>query len=456
MNYRSCRISNILSRLGQLAAIVLFITACTGESNLPTASGDAAFRMINAIPTSPSLAFLIEERAIGSAEYKAASAPATYDNLKYTFNFEAFLAGEITRSRLASMDIDVERDLEYTFLVSGPLATPTITLWESARREWAGTETDFQARFAHTAESLGPVDVYFLAPGVAPAPGLEAGTLSFTQVLPPLDYAAGDYAVIFTTAGDANDILFTSNTLTPAAQSGFVISLFDADANDVGPFAVRQFGDVGGSANLVDAGSSPTIRLFHATPNLETADVYTDELLAEQLSSGHAFRDVTGDLPLAAGAYTLTYTAAGNVGSILLEDDVSILQGNHYDFYVVGEIGALNGIQQIPDRRSVETLVKFSFLHTATNHDSVDLYIVTAGSDIAESQPRIANLTIGSSPANLSLQAGDFELYLTTNQEKTVLAGPIAFSPQLGDVANFISYDNVDPAIADIVLIPQP
>ena len=456
MNYPGNRSCKTLFRIGHLAVIALLVTACTGETSLPVASGDADVRMINAIPTSPSLSFLIEERPIGTADYKGVSSPVTYDNLKYTFNIEAFLAGDATRSRLASMELDVINDFDYTFLVSGPLATPTLTLWETARREWAGTETVFQARFAHTAESLGPIDVYFQAPGIAPAAGLEAGTLAFTEVLPAFDYPAGDYVLIFTTAGDPNDILFTSNTVTPALQTGFLVSIFDADANDLGSVAVRLFGDSGGSTNLPDVNSTPTIRLFHATPNLETADIYTDELVTEQLLSDHAFRDVTGDLPLAAGSYTFTYTSAGNVGSILFEGDVAIQQGNHYDYYVVGEAGALLGIQEIPDRRSVETLVKFSFLHTATNHDSVDLYIVTAGTDIASVLPRIANLTIGSSSAGLSLQAGDFELYLTPRAEKTVLAGPIAFSPQVGDIANFISYDNVDPAIADVVMIPPP
>jgi hypothetical protein len=47
-------------------------------------------------------------------------------------------------------------------------------------------------------------------------------------------------------------------------------------------------------------------------------------------------------------------------------------------------------------------------------------------------------------------------LYLTPNGEKTVLAGPVAFSPVLGDIVYYIDYDNVDPAIADIVEIPLP
>ena len=43
-----------------------------------------------------------------------------------------------------------------------------------------------------------------------------------------------------------------------------------------------------------------------------------------------------------------------------------------------------------------------------------------------------------------------------TTGEKTVIAGPYRLDVALGDVVDFIVYDNVDPATADIVLIPNP
>lgn len=441
---------------GLLVCAALLLAACGGDSNLPTATGKSAFRIINSIPTSPSIALLIEERAIGSAEYKGISAPAEYDDLSYTFNFEAFLAGNTTRTRLGSMLIDVERDMEYTFLLSGQLATPNITLWQSEKREWQASDTGFRVRFAHTAESLGPIDVYFLAPGVVPAAGQEAGSLAFTEILPAIDYAAGDYVLTVTSAGNPGDILFTSTTLTPLAQAGLVISVFDADANDVWPLAVRQFPDSGGAGILIDVNSTPTVRLFHASSNMETADVYTDEALTSLLVANHAYRDVTPDLPLAADTYKFGYTAAGNVGSILFQGDVTLSANNHYDYYIVGEAGTLGRVLQVADRRPVETLAKFSFMHTATSHPLIDLYLVTAGTDIADVFPRLINLTVGIAPVTTSLQSGDFEMYVTTAGEKTVLAGPIAFSPQVGDILDYISYDNVDPAIIDVVQVPLP
>ena len=437
------------------AAIVAF-TGCTGESNRAKATGTANFRAINAIPTSPTFSVLIEERLIGTADYKDASSPSSFDDLDYVFNFEVILAGDLTRSRVASTAVATERDKAYTFLLSGDIAAPAVNVWEYDRREWEGTETVFQGRFAHTAESLGPIDVYFQPTGTPPALGMEAGTLSFSEILPTVDYPEGEYEVILTTAGDPGDVLFTSSPLTPVVQAGFILAVFDADANDLDPISVRILNDSGGVSAVPDVNSTPTIRFYHASSNLETSDVYSDEMLMDQILADHAYRDVTGDMPIDSGTYPLTYTAVGNTGAILHENTASIFSGSRSHFYVVGEMDALTSFQRIPDRRSVETLVKFSFLHAATNHDFVDLYVVEAGEVIDDLVPRIFNAAIGTPPVTVNLQEGDFELYLTTSGEKTVLAGPIPFSPVLGDVVEYISYDNVDPAIADLVAIPLP
>lgn len=432
------------------------LLACTGESSRPTASGTAAFRAINAMPTSPSVLVLIEERSIAGVDYKNATGVSTFDDLDYVFNFETVLAGDLLRTRVASVPVETVRDMEYTFVLSGAIASPTITVWEENRREWEETESVFQARFAHTAESLGPVDVYLQAPGIPPAMGMEAGSLAFTEVLPAVDYPEGDYVIIFTTAGDPSDILFTSATITPVVQTGFTVALFDSDANDVAAVSARLITDGGIVSSLVDENTMPTVRFYHAAASLLTSDIYIDEMLTDQILDTHAFRDVTGDIPVVAGTFPITYTEAGNIGTILFEGTASFFAGVHNHFYVVGETDALTSFIRIPDRRSVETLVKFGFLHTATNHDTVDLYIVETGADIAEAVPRFFSLPFGTAPVTANLQAGDYDIYLTTTGETTVLAGPIAFSPVLGDVVDYISYDNVDPAIADLVAIPLP
>ena len=434
----------------------LLLAACTGESSRPVATGKGQIRALNTMPTSPDVLFLIEERPIGSVVYATSAPQDDYDDLEYIFNFDAQFPDTLLRQRVASSAIKIEADREYTFLITGDLAAPTIIVWDEISRQWEGTETDFQVKFGHTAESLGPIDVYFAAPGIAPAAGEEKGTLSFGELLAPVDYEAGDFVYTITTAGNPNDVLFTSNAINTIPQFGFTITPFDATANDLGTLAVRILTDGGVVSGVSDANASSTIRFIHASANMDTADVYTDELLTDQILSNHAFRDVTDDIDLANGSYPITYTSVGNVGSILHESSVNILPASRVQFYVVGGDQALISFSLIPNRRSVETLVKLSFVHSAVNHTFVDLYIVEAGTDIEDVQPTLFAISVLNGAIGTSIATGDLEFYLTAATEKTPIVGPIALSTSLGDVLELISYDNVDPATADLIFIPLP
>ena len=86
--------------LGCIATVIF--AGCAGESNLPAATGEGRIRAINAIKTSPTLSVLIEERGLGTVAYKRSTPVATYDDLDYTFNVEAVLAGDILATRVAS------------------------------------------------------------------------------------------------------------------------------------------------------------------------------------------------------------------------------------------------------------------------------------------------------------------------------------------------------------------
>jgi hypothetical protein len=440
--------------LGCIATLLL--GACTGESSRPVATGKGAVRAINTIPTSPAISFLIEKRTIGLAEYSNATSRTNFDDLGYIFNFQALLPDSVFPQRIASSFVNVVKDNEYTFLITGDMAAPTIIVWEDPIRIWEGTETTFQARFSHTAESLGPIDVYFAAPGILPAAGQEIGTLAFGELLSAFEYEPGDFSYTVTTAGDPSDILFTSDVISPSSRVGILLTVFDSTANNPGPLAGRLFTDTGASNILADINILSTVRFIHASAALDPSDVFTDDLLLDQILTNHAYRDVTGDIDLASGVYTFTYTSVGNVGSILFEDDSIVPPSTHSQFYVFGKAGVQSGLLRVTDRRSVETLNKLTFVHTATNHPLVDFYIVNSGESIDDAFPRFIGVPPLAIPIDANIVEGEYDLYLTKFAEKTVIAGPVPASITLGEVLEYISYDNVDPATADLVLIPLP
>jgi len=52
-----------------VSACALLVSACTGDSDRPVATGEGTIRAMNTIPTAPEFTFLIEERTVGGVAY---------------------------------------------------------------------------------------------------------------------------------------------------------------------------------------------------------------------------------------------------------------------------------------------------------------------------------------------------------------------------------------------------
>jgi len=439
-----------------MAAFIL--GACAKESSLPKATGEGAIRALNAIPASPEIAFLIEERVIGSATTKSITATSVYDDLAYTFNFQTLLAGDSRTTRVASQFLDVEADKDYTFLVSGALATPDITIWEADQREWAGTETAFETRMSHAAETLGSVDIYFADAAIPPALGSQIATLGFGEIDAPVDLEAGEYVMTITPAGDDTTILFVSNPVEIAAQSQFMATVFDGDENDLAPISVRLFNlSAGGSGALVDSRFPPTMRFIHGSLNFGDADIYVDDPLTVPVVTDHAFKDITPFIDVAGGDVSITYTAPGNIGSTLVDTDEPIFAGTRTDFFVLVDADGNDiKVSNRSDRRSIQTRARLSFMNTAGGRPSVDIYVVQSGELIDEALPLVPRYPLGFAPVQLPILPGTYDVYVTDAGEKVVLSGPNTLDLDFGDVVETIIFENVDPTVVDFAIIPPP
>ena len=426
-------------------ACAIVVSGCAGETNRPQATGKGTVRAINAIETSPGIVYLIEERSIGTVNYKSASAANEWDDLAYTFNFEVTLAGDSTRTRVASQFIDVVVDTDYTIVLTGDLAAPDVTLWEAPRRTFEEGETVFEARFGHAAPGQAAVDVYFAAPGIAPAPGQAIGSIAPGEVLAPADYEAGDWVLTLTAAGDPGTVLFTSRTLTPVVPGSYTFTIFNTDANDVAPVAVQLISATGASSKVNDANFPPRLQLVQASTALATADVYLEDngdMLTAPVVTDLAFRDVTAELPAFVGSNFLTYTTPMEPAAILFEAEPVIAAGTRNRFVTLGDMDNLGGLLIAVDARSIETVARVSLLHTALNHASVDFFVVARDGALRR----------------LELLAGSYDLYLTpTGDSSTVITGPFPLDVAYGDVVDLVVFDDVgDPSTAAIVDVATP
>ena len=444
-----------MKRLVLVVALLAVLAACSPESDRPTPTGKGTIRGINAIIASPSIGFRIEERLLGNIDYKDGSNDARYDDFEYIFNFDALLAGDLERTRIASVALKVDADKDYSLVISGDLMNPTVTIWEGDERSFDGTDTVFETRFAHTAATLGDVDLYFAPDGTAPAIGEEIGSLSFGEILPAIDVEAGAYVITVTRAGDPLDILYQSGVATYLAQTALLIPFFDGDEVNTGEFVARGF-TAAGSLLLPDATALPTIRFIQASFDLPNSDVYDDEFLTSLVLSDHAFGEFTDDMQLPIGLTSYTYTTVGDTSAVLFESGILTLADNHFNFLIIGEQGARFAQTYIPDRRSVSTIVKIQPYHAALQNNLLDFYVVDTGMPIDDQNP-VLRLAYSLSSPTLQFIAGNYDLYVTVAGEKTIVAGPRRIDVVLGDVVEVIIVDTVDPALADFLILPtQP
>jgi hypothetical protein len=441
-----------------LIAVLVALTAaaCGSDSQLPVATGKGSVRMINAIPTSPQISFLIEERRLGSFAYKSGSLPANWDDLQYTFNFEISRPQQIEQDRIASRSVDVARDVEYTFVVRGGLEAPIVDVWEIPERVFGAGETFFEMRIGHAADALGPVDVYLGLASGAPDLGDLVATLAPGEVSAPEDREQDSYVVTITPAGNPAEIIYQSVPNVVLAGQSALITIFEGDANDTAPVTIRVFNQQGGTLPLADARFPPTARFVHATTQLGTVDLYDDEAISNRIVADLAFGDVTGDIDVAVGEVPITATAPGNVGAILLEDTLVSLAGARVNYYLTVSSDEVDGFPTFVDRRPIETVAQLTFFHSASNHGFVDLYVVESGNSITEALPRQAGLGYGLQTQALGFTAGSYDVYITPTREKTVLDGPVSLEAALGDVFEAVLLDRVDPALAEFKLLPAP
>jgi hypothetical protein len=447
----------IFTTLACAAAVLL--AGCTADSQLPEPTGKGGVRAINAIPGSPVVTFRIEELSLGTLAYKVSSQPVLYDDFEYNFNFDINLPGESEPTRIASVFLPVEVGREHVFVLSGDLVNPVVTTWTTDLRAWTGSETVFEARFAHVAESLGAIDVYFYeTSGPLPVQGEQVATLSYGDVMDTADFEDGIYAALITAAGDINTVYHESTPVSLAAQSSHFISLFDGDENETSPYILRSMSTSGQAIRLPDPSFPPTIRFIHGARTLPAIDIYSDEALTDLVAENVALGDATGDFVTVAEETTWYFTPTGSTATVLFEQLVGAPPSSTPTaLYLTGDTDQWSGVNLSQDRATVSTLAKVSLYHSAFNANTIDIYILDRGEEVTDDTfPTVRRVGYGLPSNTAALAAGNYDIYVAEFGSRNLIGGPYPLDVALGDVVFLMVIDAVDPGNVDIVDVSLP
>lgn len=434
-----------------LAATLAALSLGCAESQRPEVTGEASIRALHAIVDGPEAVFRIEARSLGAINYKGATTPDFFDDLSYQFHFDAALPGDTEQTRLASRSLTVVPDMEYLFVLTGSYSDADIILWESEERQWEGTEALTAVAAGHLSPSLGAIDFYLVAPGTAPVSGEARGTLAFGERLEDFEVDAGDYQVVVTPADNPGTILFRSTTQALAERATILFTVHEPDPGITSGISVRRISATG-SAELGERNTPPTRRFFHAARGTGAFDVYVDEDFAVPIAAGVAFGTVSGDVSVPAGEADYTYTAAGNVGAVLLEDEEQATVANtRSTSFLVGPTNDLDVLTLADDRRPVVGTAKVRLVQLSDNVDNVDIYLRPAGTDIADVNPTFPNVASPLSSGYTRLEPDDYEITVTETGEKTPVAPVLSLDLAGGDTVEVAIIDAVDPNAVQVL-----
>ena len=436
-------------------AMLIFLAAIVGcsETSRIEATGKGAIRGINAIVTAPDLSFKIEEAPIGTASFKQVAGFAPYDDLSYNFNFDIVLPGASEATRLASQFIDVFADTEYTVVIGGTVAAPTITMWEEADRDWADGTTSYEADFVHLSPALGEVDVYFVPVGSVPVQGEAIGTFNYGDRVPYQEFVEGSREVFITLKDDPGNFLYRSQAISSAPATRVTYAIFDPDPTITAGIAVNLINSSGGSANIPDARVLPIFRLLHASLVTANVDAYLNNDFGTIVVPNIGFGEISAYGDIDPIPIPLTLTDVGNSGAPVHEEEIAIGGNSKHTVIFVGEPGALSFLDSRDDARPLETSPQVRIFNVSLSFGAVTVYMQAPGTVIDATTPiQFNSLPSLFSTGYMLPVAGTYEITITQLADFVPIATPITIDITNGDIVDIAVLDTVDPAVVDLFI----
>ncbi len=437
----------------------LALAACTSESNLPDPTGKGRIRAVNAIPGSPDIQFLIEERILGVTGYKEATTPTRFDDFEYSFNFDVALPGETQSTRVASVLHKVEANRDHVFLLTGDPLSPNVAIISADERQFAEGETVFEMRFAHAIASRDAqdVDVYLDETVDPPVVANRVATLSYGEISAGQDFEQGEYIITITAAGDPNTVYYSSFSSIYAPGQTQLAVAFDGDANNTGAVLTNVISNTGVQRRLPDPSFPPTVRFVHTSLPLPAVDIYDDDMLTNRIVTNLAHGEATADIAVSGESETYQWTPTGSTATVLLQGGYVAQPGSHNNIAVVGATDEWVYFSYLPDRAPVSVHAKLSVLQTSLDNDLVDVYLLAAGETIGEDdRPLLRSQFTPDLSAPLPIASDSYDLFVTVAGEQTPIAGPLRIDAADGDIVDVMILDSSDPAVPALAILPSP
>ena len=156
----------------------------------------------------------------------------------------------------------------------------------------------------------------------------------------------------------------------------------------------------------------------HASADAPAVDVLANNGMTPAISN-LAFPMATDYLNLPAATYNFKVVATGTLTPAVIDADVPLANGAQYSLLAVGALMDIEPLLLMDNNRMVATEAKVRLVHASTLAGNVDIYVVAAGTSIANATPAFSNVPFKADTGYVSLAAGDYDVIITPTGIKT-------------------------------------
>lgn len=442
------------------ASALALLSACTDTREPPAGRGN--IRAIHAVPDAGEVSFQIEGVSLARANYLTATSFFEYDSLTYDFNFDYNSGLTEGVERIATTEISVEPDIDYTLILTGSVAAPRIITFEQPDFVSTGNTDQVAAWAVNLSDTAGEIDLYVGAPDFDPASvAPSAAGVGRDDIVSMGDIAAEDIQVVATPAGDPATELIRTEPATLVGDDRVFFSLFDSANETTAPHLVLLTGE-NGTVQLLDDDAPVRLQFVHASASEGPLDVYHEpegEPLSAPLFANVPAGGVTPpvEFPAAddAASIDLTVTAAGGPGAVLFEQTLAFANGRATleIFSGTQADGTLRVLPVSASRRRLADSALLAIYNGIAQQDAVDLYLLEPGDtfDRATSVTLSNNTPFGESFNQFRIDPGVYTFYAVRDVDDVVLLGPVEIDLAPGDVVQLVTIDTADPNASALI-----
>lgn len=435
-----------------LPAAVMLLSSCGGyDQGYPTGyagppgyggagnSTQALLEVFHASPDAPPVNVLLDGTVIYSnLGFGDGTGQIAVDPTQtHTLAVQALTPGAPT-TVIGPLTESFAADTVYTIAAEGPVASLSPVVFSHSQTSIAAGAVRLQV--LHAAPSAPSVSVYLTAPGASLSSSAPLGSFAFQGSLGPTDISAGQYEIRVTPAGAASPVLFDSGTITLLAGADLLLAAVQNTGPGTAPIEIASVDQNGRNRLLFDVSTPADVRVVHGIADGPAVSVYANGSTTPVVASLE-FANFTAYLNETPGDYDFTVTPAGNVGDILLSQQLVLNAGTLHTIYAVGPLANANTFVTHDDDRRIATEAKLRIVHGSPSAGLVDIYLTAVGANIASLSPTYADVPFEADTGFQGVAAGSYSLTITAAGSKTAAIGPLMVTLQDSGIYTAVARD---------------